>query len=209
MVKVSIMNISRILDEIDPSYGGAWSNCRDLMRQNSNEWTRVKELMNDIKIYGVQEPGVLYHDLETSEIILTNGTHRFIACWELGHEDFPVIEQDFTRNYWNDEFEVNKMTTVNFLLNDLDYHFTNVADELFDFIMSRMSFRLTRQHWVECDIVSSQASQGSLEVSVGLAPVPDELIIQLRKRMLERLSSQIPSKSILDFTISQEYSFNK
>lgn len=189
------MLVSEILSTVKCAYGCSWDEAFAGFEENSHEALRIAELMDEITARGQLEPGRIYRDEETDELILTNGTHRFYATVKLGLEDYPV---EWDRNESElDDAESYELTELKF---DVAVKLSEERHEkIMDCFSSSCSFALTDELWVECNGMSTQGNGIGFEGTVCFYPVvPPELHRELVLKVLERTACCMP-KEIIEY----------
>lgn len=194
------VKIDEFLKTVIPAYCENWNEVYDFMKSEPLEWSRVQELMEEIKIRGLEEPGVIDTDYTDGVMTLINGTHRFIAHWELGLEDFPVSDQT-VNDYENEDYFCSTVIKIG-------VHKGQNIDQLFDDLMSVSSFRLNDSIWVESEMMSGNDLPRSYEVSIFMSPLDEKFYPDLANAFIPRITKVIPLEVVDDFSITKEYVFD-
>jgi RNAse (barnase) inhibitor barstar len=194
--------VSEVLEIVKPCYGGSWEEVRELFKKDDHEWARIEALIEEFQKYGQLKPGTLFLDDETNELILSNGTHRFVAAWESGLLDFKIIDEESSDKesyFW-------KSTKVKLAVENLT---SDEFDKLFDCLSSRMSFRLD-DLWLESGLQSSQGFKDFIEIEIIFEEdIPENKFEALGKIILERISCCFHKDWLIDLEVANVHNFQK
>lgn len=188
------MLVSEILATVRPAYCDTWDQVFEYFRTTPHEWRRVEELMEEIKVRGLIEPGRLdFHESfpgdedflanEEEYYYLGNGTHRFAAAVQLGLEDFPVTreqEAPVTDRYSFTEVEL--WIKREFLSPDRDGE-----DPIEECLTSSTSFRVNERVWAEAGGWSSTPVGPGRSYSLSFITLPHEELEAFAQAFVERI----------------------
>lgn len=176
-----------------PMFEGSWEEYFAGYHERPEEAARVERIALDLLAHGQQEPGRVDFS-EDGSLYLGNGNHRLYAAILLGWDSYAVTYGE-PYHAQVEEPEVYESTHL-VVSTNLPYRESDGLTDVMDFVLSRMSRRLTPTCWLEVEGAYSSVTGLGVEFDFMLLKLPDSVLPVLVRTFLREVAPVLPPEAI-------------